>query len=155
MTGNALQLVTFLMNQDRARLWDLKEHKERRSLNANSYFHVLCDKLRQYNGVTMARQKNELLAAYGQLEYLDGEQVYFKSQIPPEKLLEQEHLHLQFITFKNDGYFYRVCRGSHTYDTAEMSALLDGVIEDCKSCGIETATPEEIERMKQLYEQNH
>ena len=36
-----------------------------------------------------------------------------------------------------------------------MSALLDGVIEDCKSCGIETATPEEIERMKQLYEQNH
>ena len=50
---------------------------------------------------------------------------------------------------------YFLLRGSSTYDTAEMSALLDGVIEDCKSCGIETATPEEIERMKQLYEQNH
>lgn len=151
MTGDAVRLVTFLMNQDRTKLWDLKEHKERRSLNANSYFHVLCDKLRQYNGVTMARQKNELLAAYGQLEYLDGEQVYFKSQIPPEKLLEQEHLHLQFITFKNDGYFYRVCRGSHTYDTSEMAKLIDGTVEECRAAGIETLPPRELERMKQAW----
>lgn len=148
MTGNALQLVTFLMNSDRTKLWDLKEHKERRSLNANSYFHVLCDKLRQYNRVSMARQKNELIAEFGQLEYVDGEQVVLKSQIPPEKLLEQEHLHLKFITFKNDGYFYRVCRGTHSYDTAEMAKLIDGTVEACKAAGIETLPPRELERIK-------
>lgn len=148
MTGNALQLVTFLMNSDRTKLWDLKEHKELRSLNANSYFHVLCDKLRQYNRVSMARQKNELIAAYGQLEYMDGEQVVIKSQIPPEKMLDQEHLHLKFITYKNDGYFYRVCRGSHTYDTSEMAKLIDGTVEECRAAGIETLPPRELERLK-------
>lgn len=44
--------------------------------------------------------------------------------------------------------------GSSRYDTAEMSHLLDGLIYECKVLGIETATPEELERMKQLYDQN-
>ena len=44
--------------------------------------------------------------------------------------------------------------GSSRYNTAEMSHLLDGLIYECKVLGIETATPEELERMKQLYDQN-
>ena len=45
-------------------------------------------------------------------------------------------------------------KGSSRYDSAEMAHLLDGLISECKQLGIETATPEELERMKQLYEQN-
>lgn len=33
--------------------------------------------------------------------------------------------------------------GSSTYDTAEMSRLIDLVVQDCKALGIETATPSE------------
>lgn len=45
-------------------------------------------------------------------------------------------------------------RGSSTYDTAEMSTLINGLVEECKDLGIETMTPQELERMMALYEQN-
>jgi hypothetical protein len=41
-----------------------------------------------------------------------------------------------------------VMRGSHTYDTREMSRLIDGTVEEAKELGIETLTPEQLERMK-------
>lgn len=41
--------------------------------------------------------------------------------------------------------------GSSVYDTKEMSHLIDMIVEDCKALGIPTETPEEIERIKQLW----
>lgn len=41
--------------------------------------------------------------------------------------------------------------GSSVYDTKEMSHLIDMIVEDCKLQGIETETPEKIERIKQLW----
>ena len=54
----------------------------------------------------------------------------------------------------DDGKAYRVyllLRGSHTYNTEEMSILIDGTVQDAKEQGIETATPDELERMKQQW----
>ena len=45
-------------------------------------------------------------------------------------------------------------RGSSTYDTSEMSKLIDGLVSECQELGIETIPPKEIERMMQLYEQH-
>ena len=45
--------------------------------------------------------------------------------------------------------------GSSTYDSKQMSQLIDLLVTDCKEQGIETATPEEIERMKQQYERSN
>ena len=42
-------------------------------------------------------------------------------------------------------------RGSHTYDSGEMSILIDGVVQEAKQLGIETLTPNELERMKNLW----
>ena len=39
--------------------------------------------------------------------------------------------------------------GSSTYDTAQMSRLIDNIIQDCKAQGIDTRTPEEVARMKE------
>lgn len=38
--------------------------------------------------------------------------------------------------------------GSSTYNTKEMSVLIDSIVCEAKELGIETATPEELERMK-------
>lgn len=38
--------------------------------------------------------------------------------------------------------------GSSTYDTRQMSALIDCIIHECKEQGIETDTPEQIARLK-------
>lgn len=148
MIGTAKQLVTVLIDSKPGQLWELKEHKEKRTSNANAYFHVLCDKLRQYHKVTMSNMKNDLISSYGQFEYIDGQIVYVKTQIPPERMAEQEHLHCQYVKTVDGCHFYRVCRGSHTYNTAEMARLIDGTVSECKEAGIETLPPMELERIK-------
>lgn len=37
--------------------------------------------------------------------------------------------------------------GSSTYDTAQMSRLIDNIVEECKAHGIETRSQEELESM--------
>ena len=133
----------------------LTPHKEKRSLDANAYFHVLVDKIRGRTGYSFSRVKNELITSYGQIEYLFGEQVVIKTNIPPDKMCENETLHCKPVRVEVQGdkeiTFYRVYRGSHTYDTAEMSRLIDGTIQEAKDLGIETMAPAQIERMMKLY----
>lgn len=157
MTGNAKEIVAFLMEQeDKNKLWDLVEHKEKRSLDANAYFHVLCDKLRQKLGMSMARCKNHLIASYGQIEYVGDEPMIYKTNAPEEYMMELEILHTKCVKVVQENqrniYFYRVYRGSHTYNSAEFNLLLKGTIEECKLQDIETATPDEIARMVHLWE---
>lgn len=130
----------------------LKEYREKRSNNANSYFHKLCDEIRQKLNISMAHAKNDLITTYGQIWYLpDGEPWIYKSNAPLELVQELEDHHLKFI--KNDPddpaiSWYKVFRGSHTYDTKEMSLLIDGTVFEAKELGIETLTPNELDKLK-------
>ena len=69
---------------------------------------------------------------------------------------EQEAVHARWIGMKEENgkevNFYKIYRGSHTYDTKEMSYLIDGTVEEAKEHGIETMTPDELERMKQSWQ---
>ena len=42
--------------------------------------------------------------------------------------------------------------GSSTYDRAEMARLLDDLIEDAQALGIETKSPEEVDRLLSLWQ---
>lgn len=44
--------------------------------------------------------------------------------------------------------------GSSVYDSREMSFLIDEVVKECKEQGIETMTPEEIEKLKAAWRSN-
>lgn len=46
-----------------------------------------------------------------------------------------------------EAVFYRLMRGSHTYDSREMSELIKGTIQEAEDLGIETLTPRELEQM--------
>lgn len=162
LTGKALDIVTYLMSADKNVLWDLTLHKDKRkrSLDSNAYFHVLCDQLRQKLGMSMARCKNHLISEYGQIFYLDdGSPMIYKSNAPEEFMIEQETIHSKCVKIvrenDKDVYFYRIYRGSHTYDTSEMSQLIKGTIMECEQQGIQTATPEELAHMAMLWEQKY
>ena len=141
----------------------VREWKEKRSKDANAYYWTLTEKLAEAMKLPKPAVHNMNLRDYGKLMLIDGRVV--EVEIPDtdeaeKSVLRQETFHLKptgFVYYTDRGTMrtYLMLLGSSTYDTAEMSALLDGVIEDCKSCGIETATPEEIERMKKLYAENH
>lgn len=134
--------------------------RETRSLDSNAYFHVLVDKLRRKLHISQAHCKNMMIARYGQIDYQeDGTQTVLKTNIQPERMREQEFLHTWPIrvAYEPDGtevIFYRVYRGTHTYNTKEMSELIAGVVEECKAQDIETASPIEIARMEALWRQH-
>lgn len=128
---------------------EIKKHREKRSLCANSYFHVLCDKLRKVLGISLAACKNNLITSYGQIQYVDDLPLTYGTKAPPEYVRELEEIHMKLFRSEPDGWnWYVVYRGSHTYDTKEMAQLIDGTIEECKLQGIETLTPDELARME-------
>ena len=161
ITGKANALVMYLMQADRGKIWDLTEHKEnkKRSLDSNAYFHVLCDKLRQKLNISMARCKNHLIADYGQIEYIDEEPMIYKTNAPEDYMMELETIHTKCVKVSEENghpiFFYRIYRGTHTYNTEEMAKLIKGTVEECKAQDIETATPEEIAHMQALWEQKY
>lgn len=162
MTGTYIQAVQYLTEQNiknPGATWDVKEHKEKRSLDSNAYFHVLCDKLRQKMTppLSMAACKNYLITSYGQVERdEDGNIVYIKTNIPAEKMQEVEYLHCLPVKYESDTVvIYRVYRGSHTYNSKEMSQLIAGTVDECQRLGITTATPAELARMAELWRAKH
>ena len=45
MIGTAQEIIRWLFDQDRNKTFEIKEHRERRSLNANAYAWVLISKI--------------------------------------------------------------------------------------------------------------
>lgn len=135
---------------------ELTKYRERRSLDANAYFHVLVSKIAGATGENNINIKNKMISEYGEYEYLDGKVITITTQIPPEAVRELEAVHWQYYStvFKGDKPFYNylVMRGSHTYDTKEMSRLIEGAVYEAKELGIETLTPEEIERLENSWQ---
>ena len=39
--------------------------------------------------------------------------------------------------------------GSSTFDTKQMSRLIDNIVQDCKELGIETLTPQQLDALKE------
>lgn len=127
-----------------------KKHKEKRSLNANSYFHLLCGKLAEKQGISLSEVKNMMIAQYGEIDKDDDGNaihVIMADDIDWRKL---DYIHLHPTTKTNtldNGKVYRVflvMRGSHTYNTKEMASLISGLCQECKEADIETLTPNEI-----------
>ena len=139
---------------DKSLLVDIDICKERRSLNANSYFHMLCDRLAGKNGVSKTCQKNQLITAYGQRLYINNDIAVIDSNIPPEKAAEIESPHLKYISYTDGMFHYEVWRGSSTYNSREMAELINGTVVEAQEAGIETMTPDEIARLAELWKSN-
>lgn len=128
-----------------------KKYRKRRSLDANAYSWVLLDKIAKETGSTSEEVYEEMLRRYGYPLYDEDEKpviISLKAEIDISTL--DIHLkligegHVQDKLFKH----YKVIRGQSTYDTKEMSTFIDGIVSDAKELGIETLTPDELERMK-------
>lgn len=156
MTGNKLQIIKLVESESLDKLWDIKEHKAKRSLNQNSYYWALLAKVAEKSSISRNRCHNEMLASYGQDEYVDDRLVYVTipdNEKAEREAMEAETYHLRptsSVMDGNDGMLYRVwvmLRGSHTYNTAEMRRLLEGMIDEAKQLGIETLPEEELEML--------
>lgn len=158
-TGKANDLVLFLMNQDKEKLWDLSEHKERRSLNQNSYYWKLCGEVAKKSGVSSSVIHNQNLRDLGLLWRINDEVVPI--YLPDTENAEKEALNATTYHIKptsqvkegKGGKMFRcyvMLRGSSTFNVEEMSALLNLMVQEAKAQEIETLTPSELAHMREL-----
>ena len=142
---------------------EIKKYRKKRSLDANSYYWTLIQKICRVIGLSKFECHNRMLSLYGKLEIINGE--FVKALIPDteeaSKIVENSmYYHLQSTTeveINEDGIpmrTYYLLRGSHSYNTEEMSDLIKGVIQECRDANIpdrEIATPDEQRILKEKY----
>ena len=142
MIGNPQQIIEWLFNQDREKLYEVKEHKEKRSLNANAYAWALIGKIADALRTSKDEVYITMLKRYGQSEIVsvlsdicvDGYFKYFE-ECGTSTVKGKQFTH------------YKIFKGSSEYDTREMSVLIDGIVSDAKELGIEVLPPHEIKNL--------
>ena len=139
MIGKPLQLIQYLYNQDKDKIYEIKEHKEKRSLSQNAYAWKLITELANVLRLNKEDLYIKLLNDYGQ-----GEQVCMLSKISPQGYFKYYEVIKNVIIDGKELTIYKILKGSSEFDSREMSIFIDGIIQECKNVGIETMTPEQV-----------
>lgn len=158
--------ITFLMNEKSAleNLDEIKDldklsveaskYREKRSLDANAYFHVLVNKLARHYNMSDTDMKIKMNLDYGTVALnLDGTKVAIK--VPKGTNIQQFYPYCKWFGECEEGELcfdkFLMYKQTHTLNTKEMAKLIDGVVQECKDVGIEVATPAELESMKRSW----
>lgn len=140
MIGAKTDVIKWLLDQP-GETFEAKEYHPRRSLTANGYYWALLSKLAQALRTSKDELHEQMLDQYGVVE---GTVITMKSEIPVSRLGG----HWKLV--KSDGKWsaYIQLMRSSEMDSAQFSALLDGLIGECKEQEIETLPETEIERLR-------
>ena len=146
------RILDYISSLDDDKSYDLeiKQHRVKRSLNANNYSWKLTDELADrliVAGVKLSKEEchAEMIYRYGQVMLDENEMPITISVKQGVKVTDFYPYAKEIGTGTANGKeftHYRIYRGSHTYDTREMSIFISGIVEECKEQGIDTDTPE-------------
>lgn len=133
---------------------EIKKHREKRSLSANAYFHVLVNRIAAETGESDLAVKRRLVVEYGSIaKNQDGTTMGF--MIPAKTDVTELYKYVRcFDTREVNGTLfncYLVYKHTSTMDSKEMARLIDGAISEAKEMGIETDTPERLARYKECW----
>ena len=156
-TGKALLTFSIEQKQSAINCWDklrdaerltvkVDKHRERRSLNANNYAWALLTEI----GNVMRLNKDDvyflMLQRYGQCEMIS-----VKDGIPIGDYVK--YCVRAGESWLNDTLFkhYKVYKGSSEFTKEEMAVFIDGVVQEAQDLNIDTRTPDEIAKLKDLW----
>ena len=146
MIGTKIEIKSWLDTQP-DKEYEIKEHRQKRSLDANGYLWVLISKIQDVIGVPKEDIYRDMIKGVGVYEV-----VPIKNEAV-NKFCEAWHKNgLGWITettkSKLEGYTNVLAYyGSSEYDTKEMSRLIDGIVQECRELDIETKSDEEIKSL--------
>lgn len=164
--SECLKVIAWVSNlmpslKDRKYVIEIKEHHEKRSLDANAYCWVLIDKLSEVLHNTLKQDKDKVKVQIYRNAIKDiggvSDTICVKSETA-DKVCEMWSRHgigwqTEQIPSKIDGCTnITLYYGSSTFDSKQMARLIENIVVDCKAVGIETMTPDELERMKEEWE---
>lgn len=129
---------------------EIRQKRKKRSLDANAYCWVLCDKIASATGTTKEEVYKSHIRDVGVFTdlCLAEEACDFYITVWSEKGIgwfAEELPNCKIPKCRKVRSYY----GSSVYDTKQMARLIDNIIYEAKQIGgIETLPPDEIERMK-------
>ena len=128
---------------------DIKQYRAKRSKDANAYMWTLCEKLADNQGITKNEVYRKAVREVGTFRDFPD----MASKEAEMLCADWERLgtgwQTEIVDYMPDGerLLIRCYYGSSQYDSAQMSRLIDYIVQDCKAVGIETMTPAELERL--------
>ena len=125
--------------------WELKPHKEKRSLSANSLAWVYCDKLADKLKTTKEEVYRQAVSQVGVFEEIKVNSPEAGQRF--KKVWQSNGL--GWLTKTLDDNTILAYYGSSTYDTKQMARLIDFLSDECKEQGIETRPQWEVDSMLQ------
>ena len=145
-----IEVVEQLKNENKLNV-DLKKYRKKRSLDANSYCWVLCDKIAKElskDGAVITKEQiyKDSILQIGTFEpFLVQEKTFDNFK----RIWEKQGLGflVQEVSKKDKCVKVHCYYGSSTYDSKEMSLLIDLIIGLAKSLQIETKPQEEIDSL--------
>lgn len=150
MTGKADDLIKWLLSQDRDKVFDIKEHRDRRSLSANGLLWACL-------GEMAAALHSDKWAVYLQMLKRYGTYTYIcvkPKAVEAVKAQWRETEEIGRVNINGQESVQLLCYfGSSTMNSKEFSTLLDGVISEMREIGLEPPASKDIKRViKQLEE---
>ena len=131
----------------------IKPYRKRRSLDANAYAWVLISRIAEVTRQPVVEIYRHAVRDIG--GNIDIVCVVDRAVERLREVWERRGIGWQTDTMPsrlqgctNVALYY----GSSVYDTHQMSLLIDRLIAECKDLGIETLSPDELERMMEEYE---
>ena len=148
MVGNSQAIIQWLFQQkDLTKKYEIKEHREKRSLNANAYCWCLIGKIAD----NMRKSKEEvyllMLRDYGQSEIIS-----VRADININGYFKYFEKFGSGQVNGKDFTHYKIYKGSSEFDTREMSIFIDGIVQEAQALGIDTLTPIQLAELKSLQE---
>lgn len=147
-----LNAISDLINKDLDII--AKVHREKRSNDANSYMWVLCNKIAEKIGDGMTKEEvyRDAIRHVGVFEMLP-----LKKEAVARFIESWEHNGTGWVCdntgrSKLEGYENVIAYyGSSTYNTKEMSRLIDYVVGIAKEQGVETLPPAQLKALKDAW----
>ena len=149
-----IEIVEQLKNENKLNI-ELKKYREKRSINANNYFwkllQELCD-LADIETIEEYKRRVKQLGIFKRLKIMT-EDVKTVEKIWTDRGIAWfcEIADTEYIgdtEFKIINAYY----GSSSFNTKQMSRLINDLVQDCQAYGIETKTPAEIESLLRSWE---
>jgi hypothetical protein len=128
---------------------EIKQHRKRRSLDANSYLWVLCQKIAEVIRATKEDVYRKAIREVGQFEIVPIKAAAVDRWIEVWNSKGFGWFAEDMEESKLPGYKKVISYyGSSVYDTREMAVLIDNIVQECKELGIETMPPAELAALK-------
>lgn len=149
-----IDIVEKLKNENKLDI-KINKHREKRSLNANSYFWKLLQEICDYQGIDTVedyKRRVKQLGIFRQFRIEDKNVKTFEKMWSAQgtawfcEIFDTEIINNTVFKIINAYY------GSSSFNTKQMSRLIDGLVQDCRDSGIETKTQAEINSLLESWD---